>query len=112
MSSRLELWYGPIRVGIINDAFISDDTWHGLFASDISADQGDLQQRLSGFIRFSEGWNERIGHAQPADTTEFDQYSDLLTSGLWRTRAPEGEVSPIDEAPAFFVGGGLSWRSG
>ena len=110
LPGRLTLSYGTTRVGYIHDAFEPDATWFGPFVRAISPDDGSLARSLLEFIEFCEGWNERtIDNPTPPDASEFDSFSDLLTSGLWTTTSPDGAVRRIREAPVFFKGDEVTW---
>jgi hypothetical protein len=76
----------------------------------VNGTEGELTRHIVEYVRFVESWNKRVHRNEPADAAEFDQYSGLVKSGLWSTRHGQGDVNRIQEAPAFFVGGELSWR--
>jgi hypothetical protein len=109
--SNLTLWYGPVLVGTVRQAFQSDGTWFGTLEREVLPAKSPLNRRLLDFIRFCEDWNERTrDNSHPPDAAEFDQYSDLLTSGLWMSKTPEGSVSHIADAPVFFKGDEVTWN--
>jgi hypothetical protein len=64
--------------------------------------EGELARRIAEYVRFVEDWNERVHRNGRADP-EFDQYSSMVRSGLWSTRDEKGDVTPIKEAPVFFL---------
>lgn len=112
-SSNMTLWYGNVLIGRISDTFFSDDTWYGILERLVHPDDGEFSHRLVSFIDFCKDWNERILNdpADPPDASEFDQYSDILKSGLWVVRDSAGETTRIAEAPVFFNRGDISWRT-
>jgi|SRR5215831_286020 len=111
MASDLKLYYADLAVGTITNSFQSEDTWFGIVDVSLSTHEGELAREIADFVRFVEGWNERVRCDGPADPVEFDQYSNLVKSGLWSTRDEQGNVSRITDAPVFFVGGEVSWRT-
>jgi hypothetical protein len=109
---HLVLAYGAMTVGYIDDAFESDATWFGMFKKAVSPDGGVLQRRLSEFIDFCVDWNARTkDNPDPPAASEFDRYSDLLTSGLWTTTNADGQVRKLLDAPVFFRGNEVTWIS-
>jgi hypothetical protein len=63
-------------------------------------------------MEFCANWNERArsDYSNPLDACEFEQYSDLLSSGKWYMVTPEGVQNRIIDAPVFFSGDEVSWR--
>jgi len=106
---NLQLHYDKIYVGDITDAFCDQATWLGRFQSRLDSGADILQKRLHDFIVFCEDWHKRLAAGIGGDASEFDQFRDLLTSGLWFTLSSDAAVSKIDQAPSF-TGGELSWR--
>lgn len=107
----LTLWYGTLLVGHLRDVYCSDATWYGRLDRSIQPNN-DLSERVVEFIKFCEDWNQRMEDEprSPPDAAEFDQYSDLLTSGQWAIKNAAEETSRVRDAPVFFVGGEISWR--
>jgi hypothetical protein len=62
--------------------------------------EGEVTHQIAEYVRFVEGWNERVHNNDAADPGEFDQYANLVKSGFWATR---------DEL--LFAGGEISWRT-
>src|SRR3954467_6355284 len=87
----LFLYYGTHLVGLVREPFYSDDTWYGLFERTASPSQDPTLRRVFSFVDFCEQWHERLeqDQANPPDASEFDQFSDLLQSGLWFAASPE-----------------------
>jgi hypothetical protein len=110
MGSDLRLRYGSVNVGDIGDAFCHQGTWFGTFQRKISGKCGPVEQRLCDFITFCEEWHARLRAGGVPDALEFDKFSDLLGSGLWQIEAPDGSLTPIEEAPVF-AEGEVSWHS-
>jgi hypothetical protein len=109
----LDLYYGDCVIGHIRDVFYSDETWYGMFEKVRHSHENPLVDRILEFISFSEDWNGRVERnpQEPPDASAFGRYSDLLTSGLWLARSAEGDVWHIAEAPVFFPGGDVTWRT-
>ena len=107
---NFRLYYRDVLVGVIKNPFYSDDTWFGTFELGTEGRYAELERRVTDYIHFVEDWNERVRRDDPADPGEFEQYSDLVQSGLWSTKDEGGVVSAIAEAPVFFRGGDISWR--
>lgn len=109
VTAELTLWYGSVLVGLVNNAFCSEGTWHGNIESLADTDQTVITKRLAAFVEFCKDWNERQHDPNPPDAGEFDHFSDLLDSGLWVVKNAAGEETRIVRAPVFFVGGDVSW---
>ena len=99
MPSNLKLYYADLAVGTIRNPFQDDDTWYGTVDLDLSPQDGELAHQIAEYVRFIEAWNERVHRNEQADPGEFDQYSNLVKSGLWSTRDENGQVNRIAEAP-------------
>jgi hypothetical protein len=114
MTPDPKLYYGALPVGTLRDVFESDGTWYGTLDLDSGigskGQEDELSRRIAEYIRFAEEWNERAHRVEPADASEFDQYSDLVKSRQWSTRDENGEVNQIADAPVFFTGGEVSWQ--
>src|SRR5262249_38273845 len=111
--SNLDLFYDKIFIGHISGVFHSDNTWYGVLEKAKPSTEDCLIRRLFAFLSFSEQWKERNARnpSKPPAPTAFDQYSDLLTSGLWFTRSAQGDIWHVAEAPVFFPGGDVTWRA-
>jgi hypothetical protein len=108
--ANLTLWYGPVFIGTIQDSHQHQGTFFGTFTKHALVNDEPLVRRLRDFIQFCEEWNERtLNKSHPPDPAEFDKYSDLLTSGLWITNEPTGEIRRIVEAPVFFKQNEVTW---
>jgi hypothetical protein len=110
LASDLKLYYADLAVGTIKNPFQSDNTWFGIIDLQ-SAHDGELARDIAEYVRFAEDWNERVHCNERADPDEFDKYSNLVKSGLWSTRDEKGNVNRIIDAPVFFTGGEVSWRT-
>jgi hypothetical protein len=93
---NLQIFYDQILIGDIADAFEDQNTWFGDFSQRVDGQAGRLQQRLSDFIAFSKDWNRRCATSEAYEPSEFEKFSELLTSGLWLTKAPNGAVERLD----------------
>lgn len=108
---ELRLWYDTVLVGTIADAFCSDRTWFGAFHMVMHPMQNALTARLHSFLAFRREWHRRLDEdkVHPPDAKEFDQFSDLLSSGLWFVET-HGKRRRISEAPVFSTETDISWR--
>src|SRR4051794_22037052 len=105
----LQLYFGPVLVGVVIDVIEHQGTWFGMLAPALAAERDPTERRVREFIAFCEDWNARCAADLDVNASEFDRFSDLFTSGLWRTQAPDGTVSTIGGAPNFLGGGKISW---
>ena len=119
MSEYLQLWYGPLQVGIVRDAYHTDLNWYGELELTVSPHISPLAGRLLAFITFCVQWHERLDAAnntsdaektEPPDPSEFDEYNDMVESDHWATKTLNGTTQTI-ESPVFWPGGGLCWRT-
>jgi hypothetical protein len=110
IGSMMKLLYGEVVVGTIDGAFVSDGTWFGDFSPEPLTDGDRVNIRVSEFIEFCRKWHERLAAGADADASEFEQFSDLLTSGSWHVRAIDGSDQAIVEAPVF-IGSEITWRT-
>lgn len=102
---NLELYFGPDWVGVIGEAFWSDNTGFGMFRP--NAADTPATRRVREYIAFSEEWHERLRAGQPYSADEFDAYRDIHESELWRTVAPDGTTVRI--TGPIFVQGEVTW---
>jgi hypothetical protein len=111
--TAVELRYAGQVIGHITDVFFLDDTWFGSFRTDVRNCEQDMPERVMRFIEFCQDWNNRVesNPNEPPDPSEFDQYSDLLKSGLWSVKSAQGDVWHVAEAPVFSRDGDVSWRT-
>src|SRR5262249_29436551 len=98
VADLLRLRYGSVRVGDIADAFLDQGTWFGSFRPSFEDPEGPSAERLREFIGFCKRWHDRLGSGEDADASEFDGFTDLLTSGLWTTEDQNGIASVVDQA--------------
>jgi hypothetical protein len=110
-STNATLWYGNVLIGNLINIVCSDETWWATIIRATSRDQV-LPKRLESFIALCEDWNERTrtNHDDPPSAAEFDQFADVLKSGLWLVEMPAGGKERISDAPVFYSGGECSWR--
>ena len=112
-SSDLTLRYGTIVVGQIRNALCDQRTWFGDFEQLLDPAESPLARRLIAYIAFCREWHERLD-ADPQggpDAAEFDQYSDVVYSGLWTTDAHDGTHASVIHAPVFSGEMDVTWRS-
>jgi len=101
-------------VGRILDVFAYDTTtWFGTLERTIRVEESPLATRLIEFMDFCIEWNTRsaANPEKPPDASDFDQFNDVIQSGLWFTETKQGEKQPIVQSPVFFPGGEVSWRT-
>ena len=112
MPARFQLFCGAIRVGEIQDAFLSDDTWFGRYKLTIRREEGGSQGRILDFIELCGAWNRRIARSpsDPPETSEFDRFSDLITPNPWSVLSDDGNRLSVEGAPNFLDAGEMSWR--
>ena len=106
----MTLLYDQVVVGTVEGAFISDGTWFGEFFEEPQTGTDQSAKRVSEFIRFCREWHVRLAEGADHDAAEFDQFSDLLSSGLWKLKTPGGLEQTILEAPVF-IGTEITWTS-
>jgi hypothetical protein len=111
MSSDLKLHCANFEVGTIKGPFFSDGTWYGTIEFSECTHANELERRVCNYVAFVVDWNQRIHRGAPADPSEFNPFIDLMQSGLWTTRDDNDNVTRITEAPVFFIGNELSWRT-
>lgn len=105
---ELSLCFDGILVGMVVDAFVSDETGHGTFRA--SACEDPRLARARDFVRFCVDWNARTRESPiPPDAAEFDAYGDVVKTGRWHL-AGTGLRIAIEDAPVFFPGDDVSWR--
>jgi hypothetical protein len=109
-SDELALLFGTLRVGLIKSAFCSDKTWFGFFEGKLEPTGGELPRRIMEYISFCQEWNERARQTSGAESAEFNQYHDIVKSGLWMVEDEMGTKCLILDAPTFFIGDEISWR--
>jgi hypothetical protein len=105
---NLQLWYGDVLVADLLGAKPHQGTWSAEYRQVVCPEQGPLHRRLCEFIVFCEEWHQRLRRRQDHAATEFDQYEDVIESGLWQVPCPDGTVLTIS-APGF-VEGEASWN--
>lgn len=106
----MKLFYGHLVVGTIEEAFVSDGTWFGEFLPEPQAGREQAGIRVSEFIKFCQDWHDRLAKGADPDATEFEQFADLISSGLWHVRTTDGSDQAIVEAPVF-TGTEITWRT-
>jgi hypothetical protein len=105
---NLQLHFGPVLVGEIEDPFRSDATGHGVFRPLLQGNDSAVA-RLWEYIAFSEEWHARVKEEQPHNVAEWDAFRDVFESDLWHTVALDGTVNRI--GGPVFVEGEVTWRS-
>jgi hypothetical protein len=106
---KLQLYYDNLLVGEIAAPLLHQGTWSGDFLRVVAAQDGPLARRICDFITFCREWHVRLHAGTGCEASEFDQFSDLLRSGLWLTRDADGKAAMIEEAPVF-ISSEISWR--
>lgn len=106
----LQLYFGSILVGYVEGPFEHQGTWFGMLRR-VPLDEGEpTQRRLSEYLTFCQAWHDRLAAGEEPEASEFDAFSDVLTSGLWYARDEREAVTPIREAPVL-VDDELSWQT-
>lgn len=93
----MRLFYDSTLVGEISDAFTDQGTWFGTFRQKL----GDQGERLREFIDFCKAWHERLGAGEGGDASDFDNFGEVVTSGLWKVESNDGTVVTIEGCPVF-----------
>lgn len=106
---KLYLYCDNLLVGDITAPLYDQGTWFGGFSQRVVAQDGPLAHRVCDFITFCREWHGRLAAGATCEASEFDRFSDLLRSGRWSTRASDGTVARIEEAPVF-VKAEVSWQ--
>jgi hypothetical protein len=106
---KLQLYYDTLLVGDITAPLLHQDIWIGQFHQVAAAQDGPLARRLCDFIAFCQEWHIRLQAGATCDASEFEQFSDLRSSGLWLIRNANGTAAQIEKAPVF-INGEISWR--
>ena len=109
--SSFSLICEALVVGRLENCSCDDDTWNGTIILTIEQHYGELAKRVLQFIKFCQEWNERVLQRLPSEASEFDEYSDLIKTGLWKTKEANGDVRYIVDAPVFFQSGEVSWKA-
>lgn len=106
---NMTLIFQGTEVGTLKDVFLDDGVWHGRFEDSLGRNS-PVQSRIAEFIEFCRTWNEecRVGEA---DAGAFAVFADVVVDGDWLARSDDLSRSlRIENAPAFFVGGDVSFR--
>lgn len=101
---RLELWHGDLLVAVVSDAFVHQGTWFGGYRQVVTRAQGAQAARLCDYIAFDEQFHRRMDEGENPDPSQYDQFRDVLYSGRWRARCPDGSELAIPEGPGFGSG--------
>jgi hypothetical protein len=111
-TNDLTLWYAGLLVARVVNPIYSDATWYGTFQSLVAPNDRGLSRKIATYIEFCVDWNERTrsdpSHAP--DASEFEQYTDVLSSQKWFIRSADGQSKQVLDAPVFFPGDEVSWR--
>ncbi len=103
--------YDTTEVGIVRNAFCSDETWYGRFEMTADPEAGAVEREIADFVEFCIEWNERArACAETADPAEFNRFSAVVEDGRWQAVELDGTALRIAEAPVFFRGGDVTWR--
>jgi hypothetical protein len=100
-----------VVVGKIHSPFEHQGTWFGEYELSPSLTGTLGGQRVTEFIEFCRDFHDRAAEdpGDGPDPAEFDQFKDLLTSGLWTTHDPSGATKNIIQAPMFIDDKEISW---
>lgn len=113
INMQFSLWFNDHFVGDVRDCFLSDGVWYGKFAAENQAPPSAVSQRLAAFVSFCESWNEQLrAESEAADASQFESFSDVVHSGNWFATDQDGTTTvAIEDAPMFFAGNEISFRS-
>ncbi len=104
---NLQLRYGALLVGEIEQPCWSDNTGYGVFRSARGQHDNPMLRRIRDYIVFSEEWHDRLKSERPHSASEWDAFRDVYGSDLWHTVAPDGTVTRI--GGPVFVQGEVTW---
>jgi hypothetical protein len=105
----VQLWYGTILVADLRNVIAHQGTWFGKYEQRVARQQGKLKIRVCDYISFCEKWHKRLKQGQNPDAKQFDEFKDVLNSGLWRIPFSDGTELKIPEGP-IFVQREVSWN--
>jgi hypothetical protein len=109
VADLLRLRYGPVSVGNIADPFVHQGTWFGSFRPSVDDEDSPIAEQVREFVGFCKRWHDRLASGEDVNASDFDRFTDMLTSGLWATEGQDGIASVVDQAPVF-SGDEISWR--
>jgi hypothetical protein len=104
-----QLWYGKILVADLGNVIVHQGTWFGRYQLLLTPEQGEQEKRLFAYVLFCEDWHNRLEQGMNHDAAEFDTFDDVLRSGTWHFRGPDGSDLTIPVGP-IFVDGEASWN--
>ena len=99
-----QLWYGDLLVAELSNVIVHQGTWFGDYRQVVTRGQGNQATRLCDYIAFDEKWHQRLKQGKNPDPKQFDHFKDVLYSGLWRVRFPDGGELALAEGPGFVAG--------
>jgi hypothetical protein len=105
---RLRLWYDNIAVAELLNAIVHQGTWFAEYRQVVTRAKGIQAARICEYVAFSEKWHERFREGMDPNAMEFDQFKDVVYSGLWRPACAGGTLT-MAEGP-IFVEGEVSWN--
>jgi hypothetical protein len=107
----MELWFDSILLGCVSNVIQDDGTFSGTISFVAQEGASPVANELRKYVAFCEDWNERTRTQHDAPSvSEFDPFAAIVHSGKWFTRS--GDVrSAVRDAPVFFRGDEVSWRS-
>ncbi|WP_020470033.1 hypothetical protein [Zavarzinella formosa] len=104
-----QLWHGDLLVAEVSNVIVHQGTWFGNYRQVVNQEQGKQAIRLCDYITFDERWHKQLKQGQDPDPSQFDHFKDVLCSGLWRVRFPDGDMLLMIEGPGF-TEGEACWR--
>ena len=109
--SPVELWHDSILLGHVHQVAEHDGVYLGVIQLSITDAAEPSAQDLLRYVEFCVGWNERTrSERNPPSASEFDAFAPIIKSRKWFTKSG-GVVEAIEDAPVFFKGNEVSWRS-
>ena len=100
----VQLWYGDLLVAEVSNAIVHQGTWFGDYRPVISREQGKKASRVCDYISFDEKFHKRLKQGKNLNPDQFDPFKDVLYSGVWRVRFPDGGEMTLAEGPGFVAG--------
>jgi hypothetical protein len=97
----LQLWYGDLLVAEVSNVIVHQGTWFGDYKQVVTREQGKQATRLCDYIAFDGNWHKRLKHGKNPDQKQFEHFKDVLYSGMWRVKCPDGSELTMVEGPGF-----------
>lgn len=108
-----QLLYRETPICTVRDAFCDDGIWFAKVELCADAVDRDTLRLALEYVAACQEWNDRTrsNTDAPPDPSELDAYAALTRSGKWVARTGDGRLVAIEDAPVFFSGNEVSWRT-